>query len=157
MNRITQFITTETETQRETQPQTATAPPSVATGEEALLDAYSRAVSGVVDRVGPAVVHIHVASKRGRGSGSGFIFTPDGFILTNSHVVHDADQIHVALNPHAGAERRDPAQREMPAPDRTAPDRAPDQTYPARIIGDDPDTDLAVIRINAHQLPTAEP
>src|SRR5262245_42656997 len=79
-----------------------------AVNEDELLDAYSRAVSGVVEKVGQSVVHIHVAAtapgpnggppRTVRGSGSGFIFTPDGFILTNSHVVHNAEKIDVNLN-----------------------------------------------------------
>src|SRR5688572_2529446 len=86
--------------------------------EEELLDAYSRAVSNVVDQVGSAVVHIHVthngdpdspdprARRPQRGSGSGFIFTPDGFILTNSHVVHNADEIRAVLADGSNLEAR---------------------------------------------------
>ncbi len=97
-------------------------PPS----EPEILDAYSRAVIGAVDTVGPAVVHLQVETDKGSASsGSGVVFTPDGYLLTNSHVVN------------AG-----PAAKRISA---TFPDG---RNSAASLVGDDPDTDLAVLRLH---------
>src|ERR1700732_4752137 len=103
-----------------------TEPPEVPTEDQALLDAYSRAVIDVVDRVGPAVVRIDVKAKDGRaggGTGSGVIVAPDGLVLTNSHVVGGLTQVTVAT--------------------------VDGRNLIARVVGDDPDTDLALVRIDA--------
>jgi S1-C subfamily serine protease len=97
------------------------------------LDAYSRAVTGVVDSVGPAVVSISSGKRSSRagpeqaGAGSGFFIAPDGYIVTNSHVVHEARRLAVTL-----------------------PEGS---TLNAALVGSDPSTDLAVIRANGSDLP----
>jgi S1-C subfamily serine protease len=100
--------------------------------DDYLFDAYSRAVTGAAESVSPAVVNIEVAHAHGprpdapAGSGSGFIVAPDGYIITNSHVVHRASRISVTLSDGRKSD--------------------------AELIGDDPETDLAVIRINGSNL-----
>jgi S1-C subfamily serine protease len=110
--------------------------PVVPAEDQALLDAYSRAVIDVVDRVGPAVVglSVQVGQANGRprgGSASGVVVAPDGLILTNSHVAGSASRIGVTT--------------------------ADGLELKARLVGDDPDTDLALLRVDEAVTLTAAP
>jgi S1-C subfamily serine protease len=101
-------------------------PPPLPPEDQALLDAYSRAVIDVVDRVGPAVVRLDIKAgndTRHGGTGSGVIVAPDGLVLTNSHVVGGGGTVHVTT--------------------------VDGRRLTARVVGDDPDTDLALVRIDA--------
>jgi S1-C subfamily serine protease len=114
------------------------AAPDLQSGDGALLDAYSRAVVDAVERVGPAVVRVEVeraapAGRRSRrradAAGSGFVFAPDGLVLTNSHVIERAAAIAVTL-PNG-------------------------RSLQADVVGEDPDSDVAVLRISGSPLPSA--
>jgi len=99
--------------------------PAETISDDRLFDAYSQAVVDVVDRVGPAVVRVETPPDREKrqrgGTGSGVVISPDGLVLTNSHVVQGASAVRLAL--------------------------ADTRTVKARVLGDDPHTDLALLRV----------
>ena len=109
--------------------------PESPVSDDALLDSYSRTVTAVVENVAPAVVNIrvrhggHARQDGPGGTGSGFVIAPDGYVLTNSHVVHNASRFEVTV--------------------------ADGRVFSATLVGEDPETDLAVIRVNASQLARA--
>src|SRR5437762_8460071 len=113
-------------------PRTSAPPPRPSDPE--LLDAYSEAVMAVVERVGPAVASVSVAARRQggppAGAGSGVLFTPDGYLLTNAHVVRGAKRVGVSLTDGS--------------------------TLEASVVGADEPTDLAVIAVDGSRLPYAD-
>ena len=127
MNRLFEPLATDAEYE-----QTAGSPPAPRADAD-LLDAYSEAVVAVVDAVGPSVVSIRTNVRAGRrsgaGAGSGVVIASDGYVLTNSHVVHGAHDLEVSLTDG--------------------------RRFAATLTGDDPGTDLAVIRVDAPALPAA--
>jgi S1-C subfamily serine protease len=105
-------------------------PPAPAQNDDALLDAYSHAVTNVVDRIGPAVARVEPhSSSQPAGMGSGVIISPDGLLLTNSHVMHGGREARLTVSDGRVIE--------------------------ARVLGDDPDTDLALLRAGSDGLPFA--
>ncbi|HMC64927.1 MAG TPA: trypsin-like peptidase domain-containing protein, partial [Gemmataceae bacterium] len=102
-------------------------PPEPAPSESEALDAYSHVVVTVAEKLRPAVVNLRAGSGRGQGSGSGILFTPDGFLLTNAHVIGDNERVRIRLNDG----------RELGG----------------RVVGSDPWTDLAVVQGEASSLP----
>ncbi|MFQ5835530.1 MAG: S1C family serine protease [bacterium] len=100
--------------------------------ETGLLDAYSQTVVSVSEKLSPAVVHINLVQRERklRGNGSGLIVTPDGYLLTNRHVVHEAEMIEVTLNDG--------------------------RTFSAELVGEDAATDVGVLRISASDLPLGQ-
>src|SRR5512138_2323574 len=107
-----------------------TSPEAASTDDAPVLDAYSAAVVGAVDTVGPAVVSVYVgggseddAARARGGAGSGVVVTPDGYILTNEHVVQRAQTVRVAF--------------------------VDGRSVPAAVVGRDPATDLAVLRAHS--------
>src|SRR3990170_1298457 len=109
----------------ELNPSEASSPAETVTDDQLLFDAYSQAVVDVVDLVGPAVVRVETPPDREKrqrgGTGSGVVISPDGLVLTNSHVVQGASTVRLAL--------------------------ADTRTVKARVLGDDPHTDLALLRV----------
>ena len=110
--------------------------PAAPPDDAALLDIYSATIVRAVERVGPSVALVSVRKRTGGrrierdGTGSGFVFTPDGYLLTNSHVVHGASSIRIAF--------------------------ASGREFDADLIGEDQETDVAVVRIGADRQPYAE-
>ena len=109
-------------------------PAPAVSADDQLLDAYSTSVADTIERVSPTVAHIDVVGERGgrraQGTGSGVIVSPDGLVLTNNHVVEGATRINLRLGESLA--------------------------IPARVLGRDPDTDLAVLRAESHEsLPAA--
>jgi S1-C subfamily serine protease len=108
-----------------------------AVSESDAFDAYSHIVVSTAEKIGPAVVQVEVTrsirsrrqSEDVQGGGSGVIFTPDGFLVTNSHVVHEAKRMHVTLSDG--------------------------RSFSGHLVGEDPHTDLAVVQIQGNHLPMA--
>src|SRR5207253_1296017 len=109
-------------------PEPVVPPPGPSEAEA--LDAFSHVVVRVAEALRPAVVNLRAGSGRREGSGSGVLFTPDGFLLTNHHVVRGGRQVRVRL--HDGRD------------------------LPGRVVGADPWTDLAIVQADASGLPHAE-